>query len=252
MIQKAKALKLLLIFCVILLLWQLFVWILQIQAFILPSPKQVFISLFENWQLILENALPTIIEILVGFLLGAIAGVLAALWIMYFRWAKSWFLPLLIISQALPIFAVAPLLVIWFGYGMVSKMLISALMLFFPVASAFYDGLRSTPKEWLNLGQVMGGSPWQLLYRIKIPAALPSLGTGLRVAASFAPMGAVIGEWVGSSKGLGFLMITANARLQIDLVFAVLFVLIILSLILYFSTDYFLKSIIFWQKPQDK
>ncbi len=241
-----KALKLMLIFCVILLLWQLFVWAFQIQAFILPSPKQVFISLFQNWQLILTNALPTIIEILAGFLLGAFSGFLAALWIMYFRWAKSWFLPILIISQALPIFAIAPLLVIWFGYGMLSKMLISALMLFFPVASAFYDGLRNTPKEWLNIGQIMGGSSWQVLCRIKLPAALPSLGTGLRVAASFAPMGAVIGEWVGSSKGLGFLMITANARLQIDLVFAVLLVLIALALMLYFSVDGILKRLIFW------
>jgi putative hydroxymethylpyrimidine transport system permease protein len=156
----------------------------------------------------------------------------------------------LITSQALPTFAIAPLLVIWLGYGMMSKIVVAMMMIFFPVASAFYDGLRRTPVEWLYLGQVMGASPWRLLWRIRIPAALPALGSGLRVAATFAPMGAVIGEWVGASQGLGFLMLNANARMQIDLVFAVLIVLVALTLLLYFSVDKTLKKIVFWRSEE--
>ena len=165
----------------------------------------------------------------------------------YFRLARLWFLPVLLISQALPAFAVAPLLVIWFGYGMASKVIVAMILLFFPVTSAFYDGLRRTPVEWLYLGQVMGASRWRLLWRIRIPAALPALGSGLRIAATVAPMGAIIGEWVGSSQGLGFLMLNANARMQIDLMFAVLFVVVALTLTLYFLIDTLLKKIIFWK-----
>jgi putative hydroxymethylpyrimidine transport system permease protein len=227
-------------------LWELVVLLFKFPAFILPGPLSVFKSLFAHWSLILQNAWPTIIEILLGFLLGSLAGIWTALCLSYFQWTRYWFLPVLLMSQAIPTFAIAPLLVIWFGYGIASKIAVAMLMIFFPVASAFYDGLRRTPSEWLNLGRVMGATPWRLLSKVRVPAALPNLGSGLRVAATFAPMGAVIGEWVGSSRGLGFLMLNANARMQIDLMFAVLLVLIVLTLILYFSIDRLLKKFIFW------
>jgi len=229
-----------------LLVWQGVIWVFHFPPFILPSPFSVFNSLVTHCLLIAQNAWPTVLEALLGLLFGGLAGIWAALCLSYFRWARSWFLPLLITSQALPIFAIAPLLVIWFGYGIASKIVVTMLMIFFPVASAFYDGLRRTPSEWLDLGQVMGASRLRSLWKIRIPSALPALGSGLRVAATFAPMGAVIGEWVGSSRGLGFLMLNANARMQIDLMFAVLFVLIVLTLILYFTVDKFLRKMIFW------
>lgn len=235
------------IFVTILLIWQAVVWLLHLPPYILPGPLLVFKSLLVHSRLIGRNALPTLAETVLGFFFGSLAGMWAALCLVYFRWARFWFLPLLITSQALPIFAIAPLLVIWLGYGMVSKIVVTMLMIFFPVASAFYDGLRRTPVEWLYLGQVMGASSWRLLWRIRIPAALPALGSGLRVAATFAPMGAIIGEWVGASQGLGFLMLNANARMQIDLMFAVLGVLVGLTLLLYFSVDRTLKKLIFWQ-----
>lgn len=235
------------LFVVTLIVWQAVVLLFNLPPFILPSPRIVFNSLLEHRDLIWRNLWPTVIEIALGFFLGSLVGAWAALCLSYFRWARIWFLPLLITSQALPTFAIAPLLVIWLGYGIAAKVVVTMLMIFFPVASAFYDGLRRTPVEWLYLGQVMGASAWRLLWRIRIPAALPGLGSGLRVAATFAPMGAVIGEWVGASQGLGFLMLNANARMQIDLMFAVLFVLVALTLLLYFSVDKTLKKIIFWR-----
>ena len=241
-----KLLRYLVILAVALLIWQAVVLLFGFPAYILPSPVRVFKSLFTHGPLILQNAWPTIVETLLGLLLGSLAGVWAALCLSYFHWTRFWFLPVLVTSQAIPTFAIAPLLVIWLGYGMASKVAVAMLMIFFPVVSAFYDGLRRTPKEWLNLGTVMGASRWRLLSRIRIPFALPALGSGLRVAATFAPMGAVIGEWVGASRGLGFLMLNANARMQIDLMFAVLLVLVALTLILYFSVDRLLKKFIFW------
>lgn len=230
-----------------LLIWQLIIWLLALPPYILPSPFTVLLALYTHWHLIIQNLWPTVIETLLALIFGSVAGMMVALSLSYFRWARSWFLPMLLTSQALPIFAIAPLLVIWFGYGMASKILVAMLMIFFPVASAFYDGLRRTPYEWLELGQVMGGSRWRLLWQIRIPAAVPALASGLRVAATFAPMGAIIGEWVGSSSGLGFLMLNANARMQIDLMFAVLVILVLFTLILYFTLDLILKKIIFWR-----
>jgi ABC-type nitrate/sulfonate/bicarbonate transport system permease component len=163
----------------------------------------------------------------------------------YIKPLSLWFLPLMIISQAIPTFAIAPLLVIWFGYGMASKIICTILMIFFPITSAFFDGLRQTERHWLDLAKTMNAKKIRLFYYIRIPAALPRLASGMRIAAVFAPIGAVIGEWVGASGGLGFLMLNANARMQIDLMFAALCVLILLSLLLYFIIDRICARFIF-------
>ena len=163
---------------------------------------------------------------------------------------KRWLLPVLVIIQAIPVFALAPLLVLWFGYGMSSKIAMAVLIIFFPVTAAFYDGLRSTEPEWLELAQVMNAKPLAVIRHIRIPAALPAFASGLRVATAVAPIGAVVGEWVGSSRGLGFYMLHANARMQIDIMFAALVVLGVLSLTIYFSVDWAMIKIVYWQKEE--
>lgn len=230
------------------ILWQLLVLLFRLPIFILPNPSQVFLSFIHNFGLIAKQSISTIIEALSGLVLSFLFGTLGALLIVFFKPARQWFFPILIISQALPTFAIAPLFVIWFGYGISSKIAVTILMLFFPITSSFYDGLNQTPKAYLDLAKTMNATKWQILKRIQIPAALPSLATGLRVACVYAPMGAIIGEWVGSSEGLGYLMLNANSRMQISLVFAVLFVVVILTLLLYFSVDKVLKRLIFWEK----
>jgi putative hydroxymethylpyrimidine transport system permease protein len=165
----------------------------------------------------------------------------------FYRPVKNWFFPILIISQALPTFAIAPLLVIWLGYGMASKIITTMIMLFFPITSAFYDGLRRTELGWLDLAKTMRAKKWRVFLYIRIPAALPALASGLRVAAAIAPIGAVVGEWIGASHGLGYLMLNANARMQIDLMFAALFTIIIFSLALYFIIDALLRAALPWQ-----
>jgi len=232
---------------VLALMWQFIVVAFNLPPYILPSPILVLKSLQQYSGLILQQSLPTVIEATLGFILSGFLGTLSALILIYFRPVRLWFLPILLISQALPTFAIAPLLVIWFGYGITAKIITTILMLFFPITSAFYDGLRRTPQGYLDLAQTMNANKWQTLQRIRIPAALPSLGNGLRVAATFAPMGAIIGEWVGASKGLGFLILNANARMQIDLMFASLLVLVVLTLAFYFAIDLLIKSVISWE-----
>lgn len=236
------------VFIGLLLFWQGIVSYWQLPDYILPAPQQVFVTLYQQSAVLMTHAGPTIIEMLAGFVLGTLFGCLAAISIAFFRPLKLWFLPLLIISQAIPTFAIAPLLVIWLGYGMASKIATTVLMLFFPITSAFYDGLQHTEKGWLDLANTMHAKKWRVFLYIRIPAALPDLASGLRIAAAIAPIGAIIGEWVGSSRGLGYLMINANARLQIDMMFAALIVIIMLALILYFSIDKFLRWLVFWQE----
>ena len=232
----------------LILLWQLLVVAFNLPPYILPSPLLTLKSLISSIELITNQALITITEATLGFIVSAILGSTGALFLIYFRPAYLWFLPVLLVSQALPTFAIAPLFLIWLGYGMASKIATTVLMLFFPITSSFYDGLKKTSPGFIDLAKTMNGSKWQTLLHIRIPAALPSLGSGLRLAATFAPMGAVIGEWVGSSKGLGFLILNANARMQIDLMFAALLVLVVLTLLFYFTVDLIIRKIIFWEK----
>ena len=162
----------------------------------------------------------------------------------YFRPARQWLLPFLVISQAVPVFALAPLLVLWLGFGMASKIAMAVLIIYFPVTAAFFDGLRRTDPGWLDLARAMNGSRWSILRQIRIPAALPAFASGLRVATAVAPIGAVVGEWVGSSAGLGYLMLHANARMQVDLMFAALTILALFSLALYFTVDAALRRML--------
>ena len=231
---------------VCLLLWQSVVSIWSLPIYLLPSPWRVLQTLYEQNGLIAQQAVPTLLEIIFGYLLGVLFGCCAAIFIAYFRHAGKWFLPLLIVSQAIPTFAIAPLLVIWFGYGMASKIAAAVLIIFFPVTSAFYDGLIKTQAGWLDLAKTMQSSRWRLFFSIRIPAALPALASGLRIAAVAAPVGAIIGEWVGSSRGLGYLMVNANARMQIDLMFAALMVIMLLGLGLYFGVDRILRRVVWW------
>ncbi|EJS87683.1 putative ABC transporter permease protein, partial [Pasteurella multocida subsp. multocida str. Anand1_buffalo] len=120
------------------------------------------------------------------------------------------------------------------------------LIIYFPVTAACYDGLRNTSMQWLELAKTMQVSASAMLFKVRLPAALPSFASGLRIAVSVAPIGAIVGEWVGSSQGLGYLMLHANARMQVDLMFSALLILMVISLVLYFSVDYFLRKWLPW------
>ncbi len=228
-------------------LWQAVVIAADLPHYILPSPLTVAVTWIAERNLILRHAVRTLVEIIAGLALGTFLGCAVALAMSYFRPARRWLLPVLVASQAIPVFALAPLLVLWLGYGMGSKIAMATLIIFFPVASALFDGLRRTEPGWLDLARTMNGSRWRVLRHIRLPAALPPLASGLRVAAAVAPIGAVIGEWVGASAGLGYLMLHANARVKIDLMFAALLTLALMAVALYFAIDILLRRLLPWQ-----
>jgi putative hydroxymethylpyrimidine transport system permease protein len=242
--------RLLLITAGLLGLWQLVVLITQAPPYILPGPLPVLQACIDKGPTLLHHLKTTAIEMIAGLLLGTLLGTSCALVMIIAPLLRRWLLPILVISQAVPVFALAPLLVLWFGYGMASKIAMAVLIIFFPVASSFYQGMRRTNRDLLELARIMGARPGNVMRFIVIPSALPAFASGLRVATAVAPIGAVVGEWVGSSAGLGFYMLHANARMQIDVMFAALALLSIVSLALYFSVDYLLDKLIYWQPAQ--
>lgn len=220
-----------------LVLWQAVVWAGELPPFILPGPARVAEALWLNRVAIAENALVTIGEVLVGIVLGALFGAATAVQLAASPAARAVVRPILVFTQAVPVFALAPVLTLWFGYGLWSKVAMAVLIIYFPVTSAFYDGLTRTPQGFLDLARTMGAAPGRIMWRVRIPAAIPALASGLRLAAVYAPIGAVIGEWVGASQGLGHLMLLANGRAKVDLMFAALLVLAVFTVLLHAGID---------------
>ena len=217
----------------LIVVWQGVVLFTGVPRFILPPPALVFSAFVENWRLITDHGLVTFTEVVLGLIIGIILGIATALQLEISPTARLFLRPILVFSQAIPVFALAPVLTLWLGYGLISKVTMAVLIIYFPVTSAFFDGLRKTPSGLLDLAKVMQATNLRTLFYLKIPAAMPSLLSGIRLAAVYAPIGATIGEWVGSSEGLGYLMLLANGRVKTDLMFAALFTLGALSIALY-------------------
>ncbi|MGG7567974.1 ABC transporter permease [Rhodovulum sp. DZ06] len=218
---------------VLLAAWALAVELTGVKRFILPGPDLVAETFWKSRALIAEHAVYTLAEVAAGLALGLGFGAATALLLAQSSAGRIVLRPILVFSQALPFFALAPLLTLWMGFGAAPKITMAVLFIFFPVTSAFYDGLTRTPPALLDMARVMGASERAVLWRLKIPAALPGLGSGLRLAAVYAPLGAVIGEWVGAGRGLGYLMLLANGRVKTDLLFAAVITVGVMSVTLY-------------------
>jgi putative hydroxymethylpyrimidine transport system permease protein len=218
----------------------------------LPTPLSVAQALVSQRDYLFQNTLVTLAEILLGLVFGTILGGLAALAMAVLPPLQRWVMPVLVLSQAIPVFALAPILVLWFGFGMASKVIMTVLVIFFPVTAALADGLRQTEPGWLDLAATMNASRLGVLWKIRLPAALPSFASGLRVAAALAPIGAVIGEWVGASSGLGYVMINANARIETDVMFAALFILCVVAVCLFTAVDRALRRLLYWAPDAER
>ena len=231
----------------ILVIWQVAVMAFSIPRFLLPDPYSVVLALFTRLDFFLFHTAITTLETILGVIFGVLSGVIVALVMSLFPFSQRFVMPAIVITQALPVFAIAPLLVLWFGFGLLSKVFMATLIIFFPVASNFFDGLNRTESEYLDLGRLYNLNKYQLLRWIKIPSALPALSSGLRVSVVFAPIGAIVGEWVGSSAGLGFIMLQSNARLQTDSVFASLLLLASMAILLRYTVVWATGYLVPWQ-----
>lgn len=216
----------------LLLVWQLFCMTGMIPAYMLPSPVEVVRAFVSELPLLFENSLITLQEAFFGLVLGVSVGFFVAVLMDNFGILYKAFYPLLIITQTIPSVAIAPLLVLWFGYEMTPKIILIMLSTFFPVAVGLLEGFRSVDKDAIGLLRSMGANRRQIFYHIKFPSALPQLFSGLRIAAAYSVVGAVISEWLGGFGGLGVYMTRVKKAFAFDKMFAVIFLISAISLAL--------------------
>jgi ABC-type nitrate/sulfonate/bicarbonate transport system permease component len=207
--------------------------VLGLESFLVPSPAEIASSLWENRSLLAENAWVTLREVLLGFGCAVLAGLGFAAVMHLSQILRRTSYPLLIASQTIPIIAIAPILVVWFGYGIGPKLTIVALVCFFPITINTLDGLRSVDPDAVKLMRSLDASRWQILRRVEAPSALPYAFSGARIAAVFTTIGAVFGEWAGSSSGLGHMILTDGAQLETARQFAAFAILSAIALALF-------------------
>jgi NitT/TauT family transport system permease protein len=217
----------------LILVWHVCVVAFNVPPVILPRPGLVLDSTLANWRLIVSEGWTTLLESLYGFVLAFLLGVPLAVAIAGSRTLNLMFYPLLIATQSLPKVALAPLILVWLGTGMESKLAIAWLVAFFPIVVDTATGLRNTPAEFLDLATAVRASPFQTFWKIRFPAALPFVISGSKVAITLAVIGAVIGEFIGSNEGLGNLLLVANSQINIPLAFACLIGLAMIGIGLY-------------------
>ncbi len=240
----------LLLLIIVFVLWEGLVRLLHVEAYILPPPSRIFTVFYTRFGLLLGHAATTILEVALGILLGVAGGFMLAILIFYSRTLERALYPLIIASQMIPIFAIAPLLVIWFGYGLWPKVTVAGLIVFFPIVVNMVDGLRSVNEETIDVLHSLGATKLQMFFRIRLPGSLPSLFSGLKVGVTLSVVGATIGEWVGAKSGLGYLMIQSNALLRIDLVFAAILMLSLLGLLLFALVRIMERRLLRWMRPR--
>lgn len=226
--------------------WDILVRITGVPPFIFPAPAAVAAAFWDSRALIGESFLVTASETLGGLFLGTLFGAANALLLIRSALARRVLLPFIVFTQAVPVFLLAPILVYWLGFGIFSKIVMTTLVVYFPITAAFYDGLRRTDPGWLEMARVMGATRRDVLWRIRVPAALPAFGSGLRMAAAFAPVGAIIGEWIGASAGLGYQVLLANGRSKVALTFALTIVIALMGVALYWATGRLVRRMTRW------
>ena len=215
----------LLIVAAILGIWEGYVRLFNVQRWLLPAPSVIAATLGDSAGLLSRHTWVTLEEIVVGFALALAGGVLLASAIALSRTVERAVYPFVIASQTIPIIVIAPMLLVWVGYGLAPKVIVVALISFFPIVVNTVDGLKSVDPDVVNLMRTLGAGRWQIFAKVQVPSSLPFLFSGTRVAVAVSVIGAVIGEWVGSSEGLGYLMIRSKPQFLTERVFAAMAIL---------------------------
>ncbi|MCG5235638.1 ABC transporter permease [Xanthobacter oligotrophicus] len=245
-LASSEAARPLLLVAVILVGWDIAVRIFKIPPYLIPAPSLVVEQVIAQWPLLLRESLPTLYATLGGFLLSALFGIPVALLIASSRTIESYLYPLLVFSQSVPKIAVAPLFVVWFGFGIVPKIIAAFLLGFFPVVVSTVLALKSIDQEMIDLARSMRAGPLRTFLRIRLPHALPGIFGGLKVSITLAVVGAVVGEFVGSNSGIGYVLQIANGNFDLPLMFAALFVLSMMGVILFMALDLLEHLMIPW------
>lgn len=220
---------------------------LGLDPLLVPSPSEIATSLVDDRVILFENALVTLGEVLAGFGLALVLGAGAAVLLHLYEPVRQAAYPLVVASQTVPVIVIAPILVVWFGYGIGPKLAVIALICFFPITVNTLDGLRSVPRDLIDMMRSLDADRARILSDVELPSALPYLFSGAKIAVAVAVIGAVFGEWVGASSGLGYLMLQDNAQLETARLFASVFLLSVIALTLFGVVALLERAAIRWQ-----
>lgn len=231
--KMTRSLSVILTLIGLIALWELLCWVLDIPKYLLPTPIDIIQRIFEDWSMLVRHSSVTLVEIFAGFGLSIIIGIPFAVVVVYSKYFSQAFFPILIGLQCIPMVSLAPLLIVWLGFGMLSKVLIAFLISFFPILVNTIAGLKSMEKDMFMLSQSLRANSMQVFLHFRLPKALPSIFAGFKVGITLAVVGAVVAEFVSSESGLGYLQLIASSQLDVTLQFCVIVALAVIGLGLY-------------------
>lgn len=237
-------------FVVLFLVWEAGARLFEVPVYLLPPPSIIWDDFSTRWRYVLENTWVTTEEIIVGYFTAVVVSIPIAIAIAYSSTVEKTLYPLLVFLQIVPKIAIAPLFIIWFGFGFTPKVLLVFLLSFFPIVVASIAGFKSVGEETMELARSTGAGPWMTFRKIRLPHAMPSIFTGLKVAAALSSTAAVVAEFVASDKGLGYLLLRYNGDLETPMVFATIIVLSVVGLIVYYAVELLEKIAIPWHVSQ--
>lgn len=232
---------------VVVLLWQGITAFRHVPQYILPSPVKIVNTLFKDFKIISAHTKVTLYESFIGFGLSIIFSFVLAILMDSFQVIKKCIYPILVISQTIPTIAIAPLFIIWFGFGALPKIIVVVMVCFFPIVISLVDGFEKVDRDYINLFSTFKASKLQTFYHLKLPYAMVNLFSGLKIAATYMIMSAVIGEWLGGDKGIGVYMVRSKNAYALDKVFASILVIVFVSILIIYIIDFIGKKIVHWK-----
>jgi NitT/TauT family transport system permease protein len=232
-------------------LWQIVVSVFRIPTYVMASPVDVYRELTRNTSVLVSNAIPTMIETVLGFLVGTAAAVIIAIIFVYSKAMERSFFPLVLFVRMVPIVAIAPILVIMFGTGMTPKIIVAALICFFPTLVNMVRGLQAVQPQMLELFRVLSATKWQLFFKVRLFSSMPYFFSSLRIAATSAVIGAVVAEWIGSQKGLGFLIVQSTYNFNVPLLYATMVVTAAFASVVYLCVGVVERFVVTWEANED-
>jgi ABC-type nitrate/sulfonate/bicarbonate transport system permease component len=237
------------IFIIVLIaLWEIIIKVFQVPKYILPAPTVIFHALIESREILWQHTQTTLIEASIGFFIATLFAIILAGLMNKSKLLKRVLYPILIISQTVPIIALAPIFMIWFGFNILPKVIIVVLVCFFPIVINVTEGLENVDKDMINLMKVMKASTWDIFTKVQLPATLPAFFSGLKIAATYSIMGAVIGEWIGAKSGLGVYMTRAMSSFRTEALFADIVIIVFISISIFKVIELLGKKIMPWNR----
>lgn len=234
------------IFTFIIIFWQTYVNIFRIPEWILPGPYKIVLTLWEQRTTLFFHAIPTLFEALIGLFIAILIGIVVSICMKASRLFKDTMYPILILSQAVPFIALAPLLAMWLGFGFEPKIILIALVCFFPIAITLFEGFGSVDRNMERFMIALGATKWQRFRYLLFPASLPSFFSGLKVAATYSILTAVVSEWIGTDRGLGIFLVRSAKSFLVDRVFATVVLISILSIVVVRLVDVAARVVMPW------